>query len=66
MNELKFNQGNIINYNNSINNFGTGKQKNEKEDDVAELQTHYFLLENKLTQIEAKLSDNSKILTQEF
>lgn len=35
MNELKFNQGNIINYNNSINNFGGGRQKSEKEDDVA-------------------------------
>ncbi len=32
MNELKMNQGNIVNYNNNITHFGGQKQKNEKEE----------------------------------
>lgn len=37
----------------------------DKKSDFAELQTHFFLLEGKLTQVEAKVADNCQRLTAE-
>jgi hypothetical protein len=41
----------MMSFNANIHPLGSYKVKNDKEDEVAELQTHYFLLEGKLSQI---------------